>query len=148
MIETLALPARLREQLKREARTAFPRECCGLVEGEREGATAQALAMHAVPNLARESDRFEIDPDAHIALLRGLRGSGREIIGCYHSHPNGQPEPSPRDIAGAGKTGFLWLIAVIDSANAVAHFACFAWTGIVFAPVRIVPLPHECGGEG
>ena len=45
-------------------------------------------------NLADTPDRFEIDPAEQIKLMRALRGAGREIIGCYHSHPNGSAEPS------------------------------------------------------
>ena len=149
MIESLALPAALRGQLEREARAAFPRECCGLIEGRREGPAARALAFHPMVNLACEPDRFEIDPVAHIALLRRLRGTEREIIGCYHSHPNGRPEPSAHDVQGAGETDFLWLIAALENRAATPAIACFVWTGLTFAPVRInFPLPHECGGEG
>ena len=31
--EAAALPARLRDEMARQARSAFPRECCGLIEG-------------------------------------------------------------------------------------------------------------------
>ncbi|HEX4159944.1 MAG TPA: M67 family metallopeptidase [Rhizomicrobium sp.] len=140
MIQSLALPAALREQLKREARAAFPRECCGLIEGRKNSLTlsqGEAAALHTTPNLARESGRFEIDPAAHIALLRKLRGTGGEIIGCYHSHPDGRSEPSPRDVEGAGETDFLWLIAAIESASADVEIACFVWTGANFAAVRV-----------
>jgi desampylase len=137
MIEILALPARLGEQLKRDAKTAFPRECCGLVEGVCEGPAASAFALHPASNLACEPDRFELDPVVHIALLRTLCGTGREIIGCYHSHPNGRPEPSPRDIAGAGEARFLWLIAALKSKDADPVIAAFVWTGSTFAPVII-----------
>jgi proteasome lid subunit RPN8/RPN11 len=90
-----------------------------------------------MPNLAQDSDCFEVDPAAHIALLRKLRGTGREIIGCYHSHPNGRPEPSARDIAGAGETGFLWLIAALGNATADPITAAFVWTGSEFAPMIV-----------
>jgi proteasome lid subunit RPN8/RPN11 len=137
MIACLELPALLFEQLKQEARAAFPRECCGFVEGIRRGAVAQTLALHSMPNLAPEPDSFAIDPTAQIALLRGLRGTGCEIIGCYHSHPNGRPEPSQRDIAGAGETNFLWLIAALEGTGIEPAVACFVWTGAAFAPLRI-----------
>ncbi|HEX4079879.1 MAG TPA: M67 family metallopeptidase [Rhizomicrobium sp.] len=150
MIDVLELAESLCEQLKREAQSTFPRECCGLVEGICEGSTARATALHPMPNAATAPDRFDIDPSAHIALLRHLRGTGRQIIGCYHSHPNGRPEPSTRDLAGASEAGFLWLIAAIESPAADPRLACFVWTGTGFAPVQLVnfPLPHERGGEG
>lgn len=113
----LVLPAPLRRQIVDEAREAFPREGCGLVEGVRAGAEIRTTAIHPVANLAEERDRFELDPATHIALLRSLRGTNRQIVGCYHSHPGGRAEPSPRDRAGAFEDGFLWLIAAIDAAG-------------------------------
>ncbi|HEY3639228.1 MAG TPA: M67 family metallopeptidase [Rhizomicrobium sp.] len=149
MIGRFVLPAPLRAKLEQEAKRAFPRECCGLIEGiietgisglsnDESDCVARATALHPAPNLAAAPDRFEIDPVAHFALLRGLRGTHRAIIGCYHSHPNGRAEPSPRDISGAAETGFLWLIVALESAEAPIHLACFAWTGFAFAKVRMI----------
>jgi proteasome lid subunit RPN8/RPN11 len=148
MIEALGLSAALCEQLKREAQVAFPRECCGLIEGVRcplalISSKGEAIALHPMRNFAPDSDRFEIDTAAHIALLRSLRGTGRDIIGCYHSHPNGRPEPSARDIGGAGEQDFLWLITALASADAAPQMACFFWTGSAFAPVRIDFRPRS-----
>lgn len=107
----LHLPRDLRGQIEREASDAFPRECCGLIEGVRDGAAVRVLALRPSRNLAPEPDRFEIDPARHIALLRALRGTEREIVGCYHSHPGGGSEPSARD----GGMDFVWLIAALDA---------------------------------
>lgn len=101
----------LRERIAQEARTAFPRECCGLIEGLREKDAARVTAIHPTRNLACEADRFEIDPLEQFALLRASRGRGNDIIGCYHSHPNGRAEPSARDLANAGEEDFIWVIA-------------------------------------
>ncbi|HEY1837544.1 MAG TPA: M67 family metallopeptidase [Rhizomicrobium sp.] len=109
MMASLALCAILRAQIAHEAKSAFPRECCGLIEGYRDGSRIVATRLHAARNVAAEPDRFEIDPGAHVALLKTLRGTQREIIGCYHSHPNGRAEPSARD--GGGDDNFVWLIA-------------------------------------
>ena len=114
MIARFVLPDALRTQLAAEARAAYPRECCGLIEGVREADTARALKLHPARNLASELDRFEIDPVAQFALLRALRRTGHEVIGCYHSHPNGEAEPSPRDRDNAGEEGFVWLIIALD----------------------------------
>ena len=140
MIETLALPLALREQLEQEARSAYPHECCGLIEGVLTLGLAkgEGTALHPTPNLSNEPERFEIDPATHFALLRKLRGTGRDIIGCYHSHPNGRAELSARDMEGAAEAGFLWLIASLKNAAAPVRLACFAWTGSAFTEVSIV----------
>ena len=60
----------------------------------RDGLIENAVGMR---NIASEpATRYRIDPAEHIALTRHLRGTGRSILGAYHSHPHGDPVPSPR----------------------------------------------------
>lgn len=125
MIECLSLSGALRAQFAAEACAAFPRECCGLIEGGRESGVVFATMLHPTANSSPDADGFEIDPAAHLRLMRELRGSGREIVGCYHSHPNGRPEPSDRDRARYASQGFVWLIAALAGAAAEAEFAAF-----------------------
>jgi len=37
-------------------------------------------------------------PEELFKLMRELRAAGLEMLGIYHSHPNGKNEPSRRDI--------------------------------------------------
>jgi proteasome lid subunit RPN8/RPN11 len=141
MISTLFLPDALRDQLTLQARAAFPRECCGLIEGSCNGDEIRATALYPTRNLAIEPDRFEIDPAAHFALLRGLRGTGREILGCYHSHPNGRPELSPRDRKGAAEEDFVWLVAAIAAGEVtLAAFTCPRGGADAISPVPLAPI--------
>ena len=118
-MSTLCLAADLRLQFMREARAAFPRECCGLIEGTRIGNVTNAIALHTTRNVAREPDRFEVDPADHFRILRAVRVKGAEVVGCYHSHPNGRAEPSEHDRRSAHEEGFVWLIcALTDGDNA------------------------------
>src|ERR1700743_1622068 len=109
----LVLPPAHRAQLEDEASAAFPRECCGLIEGRRDGDTIHAIALYPARNLAVEADRFEIDPADHFRALHKARANGHEIVGCYHSHPNGVAEISARDREGAMDDGFVWLICAL-----------------------------------
>jgi proteasome lid subunit RPN8/RPN11 len=105
------LPKMLQTQIVNEARATVPRECCGLVLGERYGEDAHAFVLHPACNLAAGVGRFEIAPEDHFAARRDARKMGYEIIGCYHSHPEGLALPSATDLAGAAEDNFLWLIA-------------------------------------
>ncbi|HWA03136.1 MAG TPA: M67 family metallopeptidase [Rhizomicrobium sp.] len=134
---TLILPARLREQIATEARAAFPRECCGLIEGLREGCVVRAVALHPCANLAAQDDCFEIDPARHVRVLRELRGTGRQIVGCYHSHPNGRCMPSAKDAGQAVDDGFLWLVAALDSPAADVAIGSFVYRDRAFAPLAV-----------
>jgi proteasome lid subunit RPN8/RPN11 len=142
MIASLLLPRALRDRIAAEARAAFPRECCGLIEGRREGDATQASAVHPVRNLAAEPDRFELDPAEQFRLMRALRGTGRELVGCYHSHPNGRAVLSPRDRAGAGEDDFLWLIVGV-TAEGAASWSCHAAREGVWRDVAITEIDER-----
>ena len=133
----LILPRVLRGRIEEEARNAFPRECCGLIEGLQRDDVAEAMALHATRNLADRGDRFEIHPEDHFAALKAARANGRSLIGCYHSHPNGSPVPSAADRAGAGEEDFLWLIAALTGADGPVAIAAFAYSAAGFFPVDL-----------
>jgi proteasome lid subunit RPN8/RPN11 len=98
----LHLSDELAAQLLGAAARAFPRECCGLIEGMRIEGGWRAAALHEAANLAEDpARRFLIDPQTQFDLMRALRSSENRIIGCFHSHPDGPPEPSATDRAGA-----------------------------------------------
>ena len=88
------------------ARRESPNECCGLLVGSGN------LIDEAVParNVLAHPARYQIDPRDHIDLNRRLRGSGRAVIGAYHSHTRTPAAPSPRDLAEAHYPDFIWLI--------------------------------------
>lgn len=125
------LAAGLAAAIAAEARAAAPHECCGLLEGRKEGEVWHIGAIHQAPNLAGILGRFEIDPAAHFAARRAARQNRAAIVGCYHSHPGGRAQPSAADLAGAGAEDFLWLIAADGALGA------FVYRDGGFAPVAV-----------
>lgn len=95
------------EAMRSHALCADPHECCGLLLGAQEhiDATRECVNMHGEP-----WHRFEIDPAALIAAHRSAREGGPEVIGYYHSHPAGLPQPSATDRAMAAGDGRVWAI--------------------------------------
>ncbi|MGD0956244.1 MAG: M67 family metallopeptidase [Candidatus Acidiferrales bacterium] len=82
-------------RLTADARRDSAREHCGLLAG-RDGIIAQAFAAR---NVASDPAKgYEIAPEDLFKLMREIRGSRLELLGIYHSHPNGENKPSPRDI--------------------------------------------------
>jgi proteasome lid subunit RPN8/RPN11 len=96
------------------ARRDAPRECCGLLVG-----TAERI-VESVPtaNLDPSPSRFRVDPAVHIRLNRTLRGTGRAVVGVYHSHPRGPARPSPRDVEDAAYPDFVYLIVSLAAGEA------------------------------
>lgn len=93
---------------------ADPDEVCGLLLGERGAIHEICPAANVAADPARQ---FELDPAVLIAAYRSARSGGLKIIGHYHSHPSGVPEPSAVDAASAVPDDSLWLILARDEAR-------------------------------
>ena len=142
-LRVLHLEPVLAGQVLAAAQTSFPAECCGLLEGSATDDGWMVNAVHRTANVAQQPERhFLIDPQAHIALLRRLRGTGRAVIGCFHSHPRGRPEPSLTDRATALEKDFLWLIAGGEPEHFVLRAHLFS--GDEFRSVELRPS-GDCG---
>ena len=102
-------------QLLEAAAGAAPEECCGLLLGR----PGQIEAAVPARNVAADRTRsFEIDPALLLRTHRDARGAGQQVIGHYHSHPNGSAEPSKRDAARAVENGQLWVIVAGNALTA------------------------------
>ena len=90
-----------------EAARVHPRECCGILLGEGAAITAivPAANVHAAP-----LTHFEINPQALVDAHREARSGGPQVLGYYHSHPNGLARPSATDEAMATGQGLIWAI--------------------------------------
>lgn len=104
---TLRISRQHREQLLLLAETAAPNECCGLLFGSNERLEVIAPTRNVSET---PSTHFEIDPRALIAAERRARGGGAELLGYFHSHPNGECRPSQTDAQMAAADGRIWLI--------------------------------------
>lgn len=82
-------------------------EVCGLLLGQGRRVTRVEACRNVAADPAR---RFEIDPARLLAAHRAARNGAPQVIGHYHSHPSGDPTPSPRDAADAAPDGSVWLL--------------------------------------
>lgn len=104
----IAVTSAVRTAILAETRAAYPRECCGLLFGSDATVTTPRPATNIHPT---PESHFEIDPQALIDAHRAMREGGPRLVGYYHSHPDGPPEPSATDRALAARDGMIWAIA-------------------------------------
>jgi desampylase len=99
----LVLPTEVRDAIIERARDGAPRERCGVLGGEYEPTgRSQVRSQYPAENVAETPrTRYEIDPEQQLAIFERLKARGEEIVGFYHSHPRGPPEPSETDAANA-----------------------------------------------
>jgi proteasome lid subunit RPN8/RPN11 len=107
MILRLSRSLALAIQSEREA--AGSHECCGLLLGDRTAIRVDNILPTA--NVAADPRHcFEIDPAMLLGAYKAARAGGPEILGHYHSHPDGEPVPSTTDAAMAQGDGEIWVI--------------------------------------
>ena len=91
-------------------------------------AGSDGLITRAFPaaNAARNpATEYEIAPKELFHLTREIRAAGLQLLGIYHSHPNGKNEPSARDIEQAYYPDVAYFIIspLADAEKPVRAFA-------------------------
>jgi proteasome lid subunit RPN8/RPN11 len=139
----IVLPTTLLRRIAMSAQEAYPEECCGLLIGFRDAdggvrVTEIAEAANVTPPPRRDS--FEVDPAVRFAMMRRLRGTTQDIVGHYHSHPDGPARPSAHDAASAYEPELFWLIVAVAAGRA-GEAAAFRYDPLtaVFHRVPISP---------
>jgi proteasome lid subunit RPN8/RPN11 len=146
VVTCIEIPARLLAAIAARAAAAWPGECCGLLLGRREGDARIVAEAVAADNVADDpARRFEVDPRVLLATHRRARETGIELLGPYHSHPDGAAVPSATDraraIAAVG-TGEAWLIVPVTRQGA-GDARAFVFDGRGFAEAALVVTPDQ-----
>ena len=136
------IPPDVLEEIYRQAREAFPGECCGWLTGARDGSAvttvrpcvnAQASGTHpTAPDRGAETAYVFAGADL-LALNRSLDSDAPARV-IYHSHPNGRAyfSDTDRDVAlspwGDGPAYPVQQLVVGINSHRVVEAALFAWS--------------------
>jgi proteasome lid subunit RPN8/RPN11 len=102
--------------LIKEAETAFPAECCGLLLGKQTQPGWYIERVRVIRNASAKPELgFEFESSEQLRVYREADEAGLEILGNYHSHPNDRRGPSPTDLQLARERSdrSLWLILAV-----------------------------------
>ncbi|WP_018404638.1 Mov34/MPN/PAD-1 family protein [Marinobacter gelidimuriae] len=103
----LNLPFEVVDALEWAAIGAYPEECCGLLLGHvpaHSGANSHAVSVvkaQPVANSAAPDERryrYTMHPRQWLAAEREGQVTGLDIVGVFHSHPDGAAAPSGTDL--------------------------------------------------
>lgn len=117
----------LLEIIEAKAQDRAPDEVCGLLVGHSEPSAISIERCVISDNVTQldQTRHFEIDPSLHIKLQKELRGSKVQIVGVWHSHPNGNATLSSTDKLSSMEKGWLWLVTAVNEGqtNTQAYLA-------------------------
>jgi proteasome lid subunit RPN8/RPN11 len=103
MVEKLILTHTQWQAMRRHVSRRFPLEACGLLVGKGE----RVEQTIGIPNAEHSPVRFRMEPGAQWRAFQRMEAAGLDLVGIYHSHPNGPDRPSETDIA-------EWLYQVVQ----------------------------------
>src|SRR5487761_1314549 len=81
-------------RMREQARITPEAECCGLLAG-RDGIITRVLPAR---NALDGATAYEIAPEELFRLMRQIRAENLEMMGIYHSNPQGENQPTARNI--------------------------------------------------
>lgn len=140
--QSLHIPRAVLEGVYREARAAFPAECCGWLTGPRAGSGVDTIrpAVNAQdegghPTAAeRTAERAYVFGSADLLALNASFDEAAPARIIYHSHPNGQAYLSGTDRAvaaspwGDGPAYPVQQLVVGITERRVVQAALFGWS--------------------
>lgn len=92
------------DEIVAHAESEMPKEACGLVvKAGAKHRVVRARNLHQDP-----TQQFSLDPDAWLEV-----GVDEAVIGIYHSHTKGSPEPSMTDLVSCEASRLPWHIVSV-----------------------------------
>lgn len=102
----LSISFALWQQMRDDVNHHLPAEACGLLAGLND----RVSQLYPVTNILHSQVRYQMDPQEQLRAFQDIDDAGLELLGIYHSHPNGPDKPSPTDIAEAYYPQAVYLI--------------------------------------
>lgn len=95
----LQLSASAAAAIRQHAIERYPDEACGVLGGKRSNDDAAVTMVMITLNVSpAPRTSYRIDPAALDAAARSLTALGCDLIGIYHSHPDGSPAMTDGDL--------------------------------------------------
>ncbi len=117
-MNTINLPAPLRDELETIAVNGYPNETCGVLVGASTDGRVRVERVFQARNLntERARDRYVLDPDDLMTADEAAREAGLDIVGFWHTHPDHPALPSETDREAAWD-GYSYVILSVSGAR-------------------------------
>jgi proteasome lid subunit RPN8/RPN11 len=94
MIDKLILLPKHWKIMREHVAGQVPLEACGMLAGK----NGRVERIFPIRNQAQSPVRFRMDPKEQLEAFEWIDSNGQELLGIFHSHPNGPGKVSETDI--------------------------------------------------
>jgi molybdopterin/thiamine biosynthesis adenylyltransferase/proteasome lid subunit RPN8/RPN11/rhodanese-related sulfurtransferase len=147
---TLRMDPGARATVSRHAEVAFPEECCGFLLGTARGGIRTVVDVRRAANQRRDAARtgYLIPPEAYLEAELEAERRGLEVVGFYHSHPQGEPRPSEEDRRHALPGCSYIIVAVAEGTARAMRSWVLSPDRTRFEPEELMDDPRREPGPG
>jgi len=133
MCDSVVIAPSFLERMISHARSTLPTECCGVLGGTKSVVTS----VYPLTNDLASPTQYLANPKEMFQATRKMREKSENMIGIYHSHPNGPSTPSVTDQEQNYYPGLFYFI--ISLAGAEPEVRCYTMSDQgIFSPIQIV----------
>lgn len=124
-------------EIVQHAREGKPHEVCGVLGGKRDGGSGEVGYVRRVENVS-ETPRvnYLMEPEDQLEAIDEVEDSGYDVVGFYHSHPEGPEQPSETDAERANWPGHSYVIVSLGTEE--PSVGSWLWTGEGFEKEEVV----------
>lgn len=110
------------------ALSGTPEEVCGVLGGDYGEESSRVESVRRVTNVAaRPRTTYEIAPEEQLSVMEAIEEAGRDVVGFYHSHPDGPFGPSRTDAREATWSARSYVIVTLAGRHPVV--GSWRWDG-------------------
>lgn len=101
------IPAAMYEEMVAHVVAGYPNETCGMLASK----DGRVVKNYPTANAAEHPDDFsEISPEDLLHIANDIDEYDGEMYVYYHSHPQSEAYPSPRDVEWARRNQMIYII--------------------------------------
>ncbi|MFB6283103.1 MAG: desampylase [Halobacteria archaeon] len=119
------------EEMVEQARDGVPYEICGVLAGESNRDEVRVERIYPVENVSDTPEvNYLMEPEEQLQTLDKIEDDGFEVVGFYHSHPEGPEVPSETDASRANWPDYSYVIVSLGRDE--PFVGSWRWTGEEF----------------
>jgi proteasome lid subunit RPN8/RPN11 len=120
---SVVLSRLLENDLLSACRRRLPYETCGIIYGTLSDGRLSADGYDLIRNTSSSAvDTFSFHPEDWVSAYFQAQKNQRNIVGFFHTHPQGTAHPSIKDEQGWIPWGTYWIISLTDSNSEIAVY--------------------------
>lgn len=137
----LRIPRAVADAILAHARESAPHEACGVLAGRTGARDSEALLALRVRNVSPHPAReFLLAPEEQLAVILRIEDElGWDVVGFYHSHPEGPARFSAMDEARATWPGATYVLAHLAPMEGLVAARLAPEGSLTSEPIAITP---------